>query len=76
MSHLFDPRLGLLFSLITTMIHIFCVAELLGHTALKAMGNRVEEVKLLDCLLKDPLLGLQCWATRNMERESFLVWIA
>ena len=34
---------GLLFSLITTMIHIFCVAELLGHTALKAFNAGLPE---------------------------------
>ena len=47
---LVGPEAGLLFSLIATMIHIFCVAELLGHTALKAMAIGLEEVKLLDCL--------------------------
>lgn len=55
--------------------HLFC-GGVAGSYCPKGHGNWVEEVKLLDCLLKDPLLGLQCWATRNMERESFLAWIA
>ena len=47
------------------MIHIFCVVELLGHTALKAMAtHRVGEVKLLDCCIersnaRPSLLGYQ-----------------